>query len=187
MVPDGPWELCQTLNDSWGYKPSDINYKSPGQVIRCFAETIGMGGNLLLNISPRPDGTVPYEQVERLEALGDWAGRYREAVYATVAGLPAGHFYGPSTLSADCRVLYLFCFDTPRESITVRGLKNAVRSVRLLGTDTDLAYTKPPGFLEVPGRLEITAPDPAVLDPHVSVIAIELDGELELYRGQGRD
>lgn len=186
-APDGPWELCLTINDSWGFQHADHNHKSVRQLVRYFTETIGMGGNLLLDVGPRADGTIPAEQVERLEGLGAWIARHSEAVHGTVAGLPAGHHYGPSTLSADRRTLYLTCFDAPRESLAVRGLRNPVRKVTVLGTGAELGHRVIGGLDAVPGVTWIDAPEEADLDPYATVLALELDGELDLYRGAGRD
>ncbi|MFG3367674.1 alpha-L-fucosidase [Streptomyces sp. NPDC048156] len=187
QAPDGPWELCLTVNDSWGYQHQDDNHKSVRQLVRYFTETIGMGGNLLLDVGPREDGTIPEEQVERLEGLGAWIAKHVDAVYGTVAGLPAGHHYGPSTLSADRRTLYLVCFDAPREAVSVRGLRNTVKRVTVLGTDRELGHHVTGGLGEVPGVTWIDAPDAADIDDQATVLAVELDGELDLYRGTGRD
>ncbi|MFF9016908.1 alpha-L-fucosidase [Streptomyces sp. NPDC014870] len=187
LPPDGPWELCLTVNDSWGYQHGDHNQKSVRQLVRYFTETIGMGGNLLLAVGPREDGTIPAEQVERLEGLGDWIARHAEAVYGTVAGLPAGHHYGPSTLSADRRTLYLVCFDPPRESVSLRGLRTPVKRVRVVGTGAEREHRTVGGLGEVPGVLWIDAPEGADTDERATVLAVELDGELDLYRGTGRD
>ncbi|MFD9589315.1 alpha-L-fucosidase [Streptomyces sp. NPDC059980] len=185
-APDGPWELCLTVNGSWGHRPDDRDFKSVGQLVRYFTETIGLGGNLLLAVGPREDGTIPAEQTERLEGLGAWIARHAEAVYGTVAGLPAGHHYGPSTLSADRRTLYLVCFDAPREVVSVRGLRNAVRRVTVLGTGGELGHRVTGGLHAVPGVTWIDAPAAEDLDTHATVLAVELDGELDLYRGSGR-
>ncbi|MEU0126480.1 alpha-L-fucosidase [Streptomyces sp. NPDC006289] len=186
-APDGPWELCLTVNDSWGYQPADTNQKSVGQLVRYFTETIGMGGNLLLAVGPREDGTIPEGQAGRLLGLGAWIAPHAEAVHGTVAGLPPGHHYGPSTLSADGRTLYLFCFGTPHETVSVRGLRTPVRRVRVLGTGDVLAHRVTGGLGHVPGVLWIDAPTAAQVDPHATVLAVELDGELALYRGAGRE
>ena len=101
-------------------------------------------------------------------------------------GLPAGHHYGPSTLSADRRTLYLVLFDAPRAEINVRGLLGKVRRVTVLGSGRELAHRVTGGLHETPGVLWIEPPAAADLDPHATVLAVELDGELELYRGAGR-
>ena len=188
QAPDGPWELCLTVNDSWGYKHQDTNHKSVDQLVRYFAETIAMGGNLLLDVGPTEDGTIPPEQGARLDGLGAWIGRHAAAVHGTVAGLPTGHFWGPSTLAADRRTLYLICFDQPRRFLTVRGLRNAVRAVRVLGTGAELRHRVVGGFTShgVPGVLHIEAPAVGDLDEQATVLAVELDGELDLYRGAGQ-
>lgn len=187
IAPDGPWELCLTINDSWSYRAKDRDFKSVRQLVRYFTETIGMGGNLLLGAGPTEDGTIPEEQVERLEGLGAWVTKHADAVYGTVAGLPAGHHYGPSTLSADRRTLYLICFDAPREAVSIRGLRNAVRRVSVVGTGTELGHHVTGGLDQVPGVTWIDAPGAADLDEYATVLAVELDGELDLYRGTGRD
>jgi len=183
--PDGPWELCYTMNDSWGYQGHDTNYKSAGQIIRTFSETIGAGGNLLLDVGPKEDGTIPAEQVSRLETLGQWIERNHEAVYGTVRGVPFGHHYGPTTLSPDRRTLYLHCVDAPREFVALRGLKTPVERVSVLGSGQELGHRMIGGFAGhgVPGVLYIDAPTD--LDPYITVLAVELDGELDLYRGAG--
>jgi alpha-L-fucosidase len=185
-APPGPWELCLTVNDSWGYRHEDHNHKSVRQIVRYFAETIGAGGNLLLDVGPKEDGTITDEQAARLLGLGEWIRAHEESVYGTVAGLPAGHHYGPSTLSADRRTLYLTCFDAPREVIGIRGLLSKVTRVRVVGRDIELGHRITGGHAEVPGVLWIDAPAASDLDAYATVLAVELDGELELYRGIGR-
>ncbi|MFF3873631.1 alpha-L-fucosidase [Streptomyces sp. NPDC001978] len=187
QAPDGPWELCLTVNDSWGFQHRDHNHKSVRQLVRYFAETIGAGGNLLLDVGPRDDGTILPEQAERLEGLGAWIARHADAVYGTVAGLPPGHHYGPSTLSADRRTLYLVCFDAPRETVSVRGLRNRIRRVTVVGTGAELGHHVTGGLHEVPGVTWLGAPGPDDVDAYATVLALELDGELDLYRGTGRD
>lgn len=184
-APGGPWELCLTVNDSWGYQGRDTNWKSVRQIVRYFTETIGLGGRLLLDIGPREDGTIPTEAVERLEGLGAWIAKHTAAVHGTVAGLPYGHHYGPSTLSADRRTLYLVCLDEPREQLAVRGLVSGVERVTVLGHEAELGF-KATGGIDAPGHLWIDAPARDLLDPHATVLAVELEGELELYRGAGR-
>ncbi|MFD5786331.1 alpha-L-fucosidase [Streptomyces sp. NPDC127037] len=186
QAPQGPWELCLTVNDSWGFQHQDTNHKSVRLLVRYFTETIGMGGNLLLGVGPREDGTIPAEQAERLEALGTWIAKHREAVYGTGAGLPAGHHYGPSTLSADGRTLYLMCFDPPRENVGVRGLHNRIRRVSVVGSGAEVAHRVVGGHGRIPGVLWIDAPAAADVDEFATVLAVELDGELDLYRGAGR-
>ncbi len=77
-----PWESCITLGYDWGYVPTDV-YKSPAQVIHILAEIVAKGGNFLLGIGPKPDGTLPEGVVARLEKIGEWVEKNGEAIYHT--------------------------------------------------------------------------------------------------------
>lgn len=184
--PEGPWEFCVTMNDSWGWQPQDKNYKSVRQLVRMLCECIGMGGNLLLDIGPMADGTIPPEQVERLEGLGAWIKKHEEAVYPTQAGLPAGHLYGASALSRDRQTLYAYLFDRPWDEFAVKGIRNRIKRVTALGTGDELPFRTVGGapWMNIPGVLWVTLPESA-LDPDATVLEIELDGPLDLYHGAG--
>jgi alpha-L-fucosidase len=184
--PKGPWEFCMTMNDSWGYHAGDNNQKPLRQIIRVFAECIGMGGNLLLDVGPKADGTITKPQADRLRGLGAWIRRNEEAVYPTGAGLPHGHFYGASTLSEDRTLLYLFLFDQPLGEICVKGIRNTVKSATLLGSGRALPHRKSGGatWLKIPGALWIKTPS-QLPDPNCNVIRLELEGPLDLYTGSG--
>jgi len=175
------WELCMTMNDSWGYQYNDKNYKSPNQVIRIFVDCISMGGNLLLDIGPKADGTIADEQVDILKELGRWTNKHAEAIYGTRAGISPEYFYGPTALSADKNTLYLFLDGKPNGPIMVKGLKNKVNRIWVVGNGTKLAYDikMKQYWSTTPGILYIEVPE-EVLDPEVTVISILLDGEIEL-------
>jgi alpha-L-fucosidase len=177
------WELCLTMNDSWGYQGRDTNYKSVNQIIRILVDCISMGGNLLLDIGPKADGTIPEEQVKILKGLGRWASKHKEAIYGTLAGIPHGHFYGPTALSKDKKTLYLYIDNKPNGAIAIKGLNNNVIKAYVVGSGTEL-NTKVVGKLswsKVPGILYIDIPE-SELDSDVTVIALQLDSEVSLYR-----
>ena len=77
------WEACMTLNDNWGFHAGDSNWKQPNDVIQMLTDTARNGGNLLLNVGPRSDGTVPEESVAILKAAGDWLKRNGDAIYGS--------------------------------------------------------------------------------------------------------
>ena len=81
-----PLETCQTMNGMWGYKVADQNYKDVPTLVQYLVKTAGMGANLLLNIGPQPDGSLPATALERLKGMGEWTSRYGETVYGTTAG-----------------------------------------------------------------------------------------------------
>jgi alpha-L-fucosidase len=177
------WELCMTMNDSWGYQHNDSNYKTPNQIIRIFVDCISQGGNLLLDIGPKADGTIPEEQVEILEELGRWTNKHEEAIYGTHAGIPKDYFYGSSTLSNDSTVLFLFLEYKPIGPIAIKGLKNDINRIRVVGNGTKLSHDiKMKQYWSTkPGMLYIDVPE-EVLDEQVTVIAIQLDGKVDLFR-----
>lgn len=80
---DAAWEACLTLGTQWSYKPTNEVYKSGADIIRTLIETRAKGGNLLLNVGPGPDGTIPGEQVRLLQELGLWMFVNGESIYAT--------------------------------------------------------------------------------------------------------
>ncbi|HBS85216.1 MAG: alpha-L-fucosidase [Bacteroidetes bacterium GWF2_38_335] len=177
------WELCLTMNDSWGYQGVDVNYKTPQQVIDIFADVISKGGNLLLDIGPKADGTIPDEQVNILKELGSWTKKHSEAIFGTRAGIYKEHFAGPSTLSKDKKMLYLFVKGNPNEEIELLGIKNKINRVYVVGEGTMLNY-KLMGkvyWSEYPGITYISLPK-NVQDKYMTVVAVLLDGEVDLYR-----
>ncbi|MEP3387978.1 MAG: alpha-L-fucosidase [Reichenbachiella sp.] len=185
--PQGPWEFCMTMNDNWGYYPSDTNYKPKAQIIRTFVEVIAEGGNLLLNIGPKPDGTIAPEQEERLLALGDWINKHNEAVFGTKAGLPQGHFFGPTLLSKDNSKIYLCLYGQPNNYINLKGIQNKVTGIKVVGTDQTLTFERNGGaaWNNIPGILRIEVPKKEHLDEYVTVLEVSLEGRLNLYRGHG--
>lgn len=187
VPPKGPWEFCVTMNRSWGYQPRDTEYKSVEQLIWMFAETIGLGGNMLLDIGPMEDGTIPPEEVERLEGLGAWISGNEEAIYPTTAGLPRGHFYGPSTISRDQKNIFLFQFGQSKMPIPVKGLRSKIKSVSVLKSGEELKHKMIGGasWFNIPGVLWIDLPVEHC-DPVATVIKIELENPVDLYREEGQ-
>lgn len=185
--PKGAWEFCMTMNDNWGYYPSDKNYKPHAQIIRTFVEVIAKGGNLLLNIGMKPDGTIPKEQEERLEVLGTWIQKHNDVVFNTNEGLPYGHFYGPTLLSKDKTKLYLCLFNTPKDYILLKGIQNKVKSIKVVGTNETLDFVRNGGaaWNNIPGILRIAPPKHENLDSYVTVLEVALNKEIVLYRGHG--
>src|SRR5260370_37365223 len=72
MPVDGPWESCITMGNSWQYQPRNDSYKSGRELLRLLIQTRAKGGNLLLNVGPKPNGELPIEQGERLRELAAW-------------------------------------------------------------------------------------------------------------------
>lgn len=186
--PDGRyWELCMTMNDSWGFQHNDKNYKTPNQVINILVDCISKGGNLLLDIGPKADGTIPEEQVNILNQLGRWTGKHAEAIYGTRAGIPADHFYGPTSLNKTGDILYLYLPYKPNGQIMLKGIKNKINRIWVVGNGTKLNWDikMKQYWSAVPGIIYIDVPE-KVLDEHMTVIAVLLNDKVELYREKGQ-
>jgi len=160
------WESCITINGNWGYAKDDHNYKSDQDLVRLLVDVASKGGNLLLNVGPMPTGVIQPEFVERLHGVGAWMERNGEAVYGTQSGALQGLPWGRTTQKGN--TLYVHVFEWPRTALRIEGLKNAVRTVKLLGGE-DVRFTQREGLLRI--RVPETMPDP--LD---TVIAVECDG-----------
>ncbi len=181
------WELCLTPNLNWGYRPSDKAYKTSYELISIFADVVGRGGNLLFDIGPKADGTLPAEQVEQLQGLARWNQKHKEAIFGTRAGLPMEHFYGPSTLGKDSATLYLFLPSQAAGKVMLKGLVNGIESIQIVGSTHTLTH-KVVGKISwssVPGLVYISEIPPEHQDADMTVLKVKLDGKLKLYRGKG--
>jgi len=180
------WELCMTINNNWGWQPQDTNWKTPFEIITIFVDAVSNGGNLLLDIGPKADGTIPAEQVHVLKELGAWNKKNGEAVFNTIGGLPLGHFYGPTTLSKDSTTLYLFLPGKTSGQVVIKGLDNNIQDISVVGNGTRLTH-KVVGKISwspVPGLVYIDVPA-HVQDKYVTVLKVKLDKPVKLYRGKG--
>jgi alpha-L-fucosidase len=130
-LPGVDWESCMTMNDTWGYKSSDHNWKSSEDLLRKLADIASKGGNFLLNVGPTSEGLIPGPSVERLAAMGQWMKVNSESIYGTTAS-PIGEVpWGRCT--AKPGKLYLHVFDWPANGkLEVPGLKGEVRKAYLL-------------------------------------------------------
>ncbi|WNQ13066.1 alpha-L-fucosidase [Paenibacillus aurantius] len=184
--PEGPWEFCTTINSSWGYQPRDNHYKTLKQIIRMFCDCITLGGNMLLDIGPMEDGTIDPRQENILLGLGDWIRTHEEAVYETDEGIHTRYFLGGSTVSKDRKTLYLFVYDDPKESVCLKGLSNMINRITVLHSGKELKHAIHGGvpWFNIPGTTWIHM-TPEDAHEHVSVLKLELDGELDMYGGSG--
>lgn len=182
--PSDPyWELCMTTNDSWGYQQNDKNYKTSTEVIQIFVDCISKGGNLLLDIGPDAKGVVPQEQVQILTDLGAWIKKHELAVFGTTAGISTDCYYGPSVLSKDSTVLYLFLDHQPNEGIMLKGIQNTINRAWVLGNGTrlDVKVHNKPYWSSKPGLIFIEVPN-YVLDERMTVVAVLLDGKIKIEK-----
>jgi alpha-L-fucosidase len=179
--PDSPyWELCLTMNDSWGWQPSDTNFKTPYMLLRTFVDCLSNGGNLLLDIGPREDGTIPEEEIAVLKEFGRWTKKHSEAIYGTRHGIDSRCFQGYTTLNKKGDILYLYVPYIPNKVVEVKGLLSEARRVRVVGEDRDLSFKlyNKPSWASWAGNLYIEVPDD-ILDEQITVLAVEFDEPLK--------
>ncbi len=160
------WELCLTINDSWGYQHNDQHFKSPWQVLRTFVDCISMGGNLLLDVGPTASGEIPAPQLEVLQELGKWNKKHAEAVYGTRAGLPPGHFLYPTAYSKDYKTLFLYVDAQPQQPLLLKGISGDIRQVRVVGQEANLDFNFDNDLLS------FNLP-PTLVDPMITVVAVD--------------
>jgi alpha-L-fucosidase len=177
-APEGRWETCLTMNHSWGWNPADTGYKSGRRLVHTLCEVAGKGGNLLVNVSPKGDGTLPDEQVERLGTLGRWMAAYGEAIRGSRPGLEAAQFYGPSTRRGE--TLYLHLLMRPYDAVDVRNLPvRRVREVRELASGRALRFRAHTGVIEglLPdprGTITVEVP-PELVDEDATVLVLDME------------
>jgi alpha-L-fucosidase len=165
----GDWESCMTMNDSWGYVEGDKNWKSPHRLVQNLVECARDGGNYLLNIGPRADGSLPEPCVSTLSKVAEWLNRNNTAIYSTQKCLfPHGNI-GAFTRKGN--TLYTHVYFWPGSQMTVGGLKTKVRSARLLASNQEVLFEQRGRQLIFRG-LPVMPPDELV-----TVIAAECESE----------
>lgn len=164
------WETCMTMNETWGYKSYADNWKSTQVLVRNLIDIASKGGNYLLNVGPKADGTFPAESIERLSEIGKWMAQNGDAIYGTkgspIEPQPWGRFTYKEIGSRN--LLYISVFDWPKtKELLVPGMKSKVVKARLLATGEKLnAEINSKGlFISVPDK----APDALA-----TVIEVEL-------------
>lgn len=174
------WELCMTLNENWGFQHTDLRYKNTSQVIQIFADCLSKGGNLLLDIAPRADGSIPDEQQNALKSLGRWTKKHDEAIFGTTAGLPAGLFNGPTTISKDRQKLFLFLSKGQHGEVMLKGLKPKINRIYVVGSGQKLTHEVflKPYWAGAPGVVFINLPE-KLADEEMTVLCLILDGKLD--------
>jgi alpha-L-fucosidase len=172
-VDEHDWESCMTMNRTWGYKSYDTNWKSTETLVRNLVDIASKGGNYLLNIGPKADGTVPAASIERLQAVGEWMQQYGDAIYGSQGSLFARPSWGRVTRKAhaDGTILYLNVFDWQHDGSLFVPVSNEVLSCVLLNErEQELAVERTAEGLQV--RMRGAAPNPIC-----SVIELHLKGE----------
>ncbi|MHC4125837.1 MAG: alpha-L-fucosidase [Planctomycetota bacterium] len=165
-------ETPMTLRDNWGYDKDDDNWKSDKDILQRLVLCVSRGANLLLNIGPKPDGSICEEEISSLKAIGRWMKVNGEAIYGTVAN-PFDYDFPWGTITQKPGKLYLHVLKWDPAGIKLNGLKSKVRKAYLLAD-------KSCGGLVVQqdidsGLVKVLVPKDGP-DENISVIVLEIEG-----------
>jgi len=183
------WETPATINDTWGYRKDDTNWKSPGQIVFKLVDIVSKGGNYLLNVGPMADGTIPQPSQDILRTVGRWLKVNGEAIYGAQS-TPFGEELGEPTAKGakdvrgaplvypqtEWRIttkpgkLYFTFFSEPRAPFPMPAMKNAVKRAYHLADGAPVKITSESGHV----YLNIDRP---ILDPMATTVVVEIEGE----------
>ncbi|CAN5423562.1 hypothetical protein BH11ARM2_BH11ARM2_33560 [soil metagenome] len=170
-LPGTDWESCMTMNDTWGFKKTDDNWKSAQTLVRNLIDCASKGGNYLLNVGPTAEGLIPQPSVERLAAVGKWMRTNGASIYGTTAGpFPRALPWGKVTRKDNRLFLQVFTNDP---TISLTGLHTDVTSVTTLAGGKKVPYRRTDYGYEVDLK---NLPH----DPFSTVLALDFRGPIQV-------
>ena len=174
-IPDeavaGDWEVPATINDTWGFKTKDHNWKPIEDLVFKLVDIVSKGGNYLLNVGPTAEGVIPEPSAERLRGVGKWLRANGQAVYGcgrtVLPDLPHGCTSKPGKL-------FVHLFDWPGRSVEIPGLCKKVAAAYMLADPNREALA----VVQEGDKVTVTLPaePPDAID---SVLALEIEGETD--------
>ena len=179
-LPGVDWETCMTMNKNWGFNENDHDWKSSETLIRNLIDIASKGGNYLLNIGPKVDGSVPEESIEAMRAIGEWLKVNGDAIYATEASpfaeLPWGRCTRREIAEGRTR-LFLHLFDWPADGrLHVPLHAEQMPKASLLAGGVALAVSREGEGIVI--ALPAKAPNPVA-----TVVVVEVEGDWKALGG----
>jgi len=166
-----PWETCQTFSGSWGYFRDETSWKSTPQLLELLIESVGKGGNLLLNVGPTARGTFDYRAQERLKAMGEWMKYNSRSIYGCTEA-PSG-FTAPAnsilTYNPSTKRLYIHLLAYPMGRLTLMNMADKVKYVQFLHDASEIRFSA--GRDEAKNDINLQLP---VLKPPVEIPVLEV-------------
>jgi alpha-L-fucosidase len=164
------WEACMTFNGAWGWQPTPPeDWHSVRNVLGMLRQVTAEGGNLLLNIGPLPDGSVPPEATQRLTAVGKWLKTHGEPVYGKTSRVKGMEWMPTGSWTVKGNTAYYWCARWPGKELAIGGLKTKLLSASLLANGKPLAFDQDKDRLVIKG-LPAACPDKVA---GISVIKLE--------------
>ena len=168
------WETCMTMNSHWGWNKHDDNFKSTENLLRKLVDIVSKGGNFLLNVGPKPDGTLPEKSLERMREIGAWMKVNGESIYGTTASLFDAFSWGRSTTKGN--TIYLHVFEWPVDGrLSLPGLVSKPTTAKLLanGTPARIKMGTDGALITLPGK---------ALNPYDTVIELKFAAPPQVAR-----
>ena len=163
------WEVCMTMNDTWGYKTNDHNWKSTKDLILKLSDIVSKGGNFLLNVGPTSEGEIPQPSIDRLRQVGEWMKVNGDAIYGTSANPFPYLPWGRTTIKG--QKLFFHVVDWPKDGILKLPMRNKVVNAYLMtNTQKNLGIVQDADFI----KISVPAEAPDTLLP---VVALEFEGK----------
>jgi alpha-L-fucosidase len=172
--PGRDWETCMTINDTWGYKSYDTNFKSVEKLLTNLIDIASKGGNYLLNVGPTSEGVIPQPEVDRLEAIGHWLKVNGDAIYGT-SGTPFRRPVEFGRVTQKPGKMFLHVFDWPKDGKLSLPLTSKVTKAYLLAAPDK---TLDVSTSETGTTITLTGDAP---DKIASVVVAELDGPPQTF------
>ncbi len=166
--PGRDFEVCMTINDTWGYKSFDTNFKSTQTLLRNLIDIASKGGNYLLNVGPEPSGLIPAPEVSRLKDMGDWLKRNGASIYGTTAS-PYRHLPFDGRCTVKGHTLYLNVFSWPADGLKLGGLQTRIRGASDVATGERLK-------VETLADGSVSIAKPSTVDAISTAVALSLAG-----------
>jgi len=174
-APGRGWESCMTMGDScgWGYVHNNPNFKTVPQLIQHLVTAAAGEGNYLLNVGPKPDGTIRKEEVERLRAIGRWLSVNGESIYGSERCPFGAGMLGLTTAKGNNAYLHVFRWPKQGE-LSIPGIKNKIKSATVLSTRQQARIETGSNCRTFLKGLPKRPPD-----PYDTVVKLVLDGKPE--------
>lgn len=165
--PQRPWESCLTPTVKWWGYHAGVRWKTDLEAVRELCSVVEVGGNLLYNVGPMADGTLPPQFERLMQKVGAWLRLNGESIFGTTETICDTTTFGLMTCGR--RSVYLHVLHWPGRQLRLAGLKSRVRSARFLATGKPLSFKQDSAAVAIIG-LPSRAPD-----PRSTVIALDLD------------